>query len=65
MAVVCEIDGLLRGAVNARLLEAFPLLEKPVPVSPKKLGAEEKTERWGSLWGHMTLQEGAGGYDDA
>lgn len=39
-----------RGAVNARCLECFGDFGRPMVVSPAKLKAEEKLERWQAHW---------------
>lgn len=49
--VACEISGELRGAVNADILDCAGSLGGIVNVSPKRLNAEEKLDRWGNLWG--------------
>lgn len=37
-------------AVNTTCLDGDPEFGAPLPVSPQKLGAEEKTARWRELW---------------
>ena len=50
VAVVCKIDSVNRGAINATLLNDFQKMKKPQSVSPKSLSTENKLERWNSLW---------------
>ncbi|MEM1113615.1 MAG: aldehyde-activating protein [Pseudomonadota bacterium] len=42
-------EGLL-GAVNARVLKAYEELSEAQSASPKRLDAQQKTERWSALW---------------
>lgn len=53
--VACIISGMVRGAVNADILECGDSFGECVKVSPKLLSAHEKLERWRSLWG--TIRE--------
>jgi hypothetical protein len=53
LAVGCMIDGQLRGAANAMLLEEKPLLGPSVAIQPRLLPAQEKLKRWGTLWGRL------------
>lgn len=55
IVVACEISGKLRGAVNADILDCVDILGEIVNVSPKRLSAEEKIDRWDNLWG--TIRE--------
>ncbi len=50
IAVSVQLENKLIGALNSTLLSDFSLLQKPMIVSPKKLGAKEKLERWQALW---------------
>ena len=45
-----ESEGNLYAALNAPCFDSFPELGDAVAVSPKKLNAEEKINRWCSLW---------------
>jgi hypothetical protein len=51
LAVGCEINGALRGAANALLLEQRHSLGKSMPIQPRLLSSGEKLARWGKLWG--------------
>jgi hypothetical protein len=53
LAVDCEIEGRLRGAVNSDLLGLETLLGPTLAIQPRFLGASEKLERWSSLWGTL------------
>ena len=53
LAVGCEIDGQLRGAVNSSLLDRKDLLGSSVAIQPRLLSASEKMQRWGKLWGKL------------
>jgi hypothetical protein len=55
LAVGCEIDGQLRGAVNALLLDQRASLGTPVQIQPKFLPSAEKLSRWKTLWGKLTV----------
>ncbi|HSR65883.1 MAG TPA: aldehyde-activating protein [Xanthomonadaceae bacterium] len=57
VAVVHEGDGGLRGAVNARCLDAARFGDA-VRVSPQQLSREDKIARWGQLWTPATLDVG-------
>ncbi|WP_413702158.1 hypothetical protein ACLKMH_12110 [Psychromonas sp. KJ10-10] len=45
-----QLEDKLVGALNSPLLSDFSLLQNPTIVSPKKLKAQEKVERWQKLW---------------
>lgn len=49
-----DIDGQLRGAVNANLLQDKNKLGPPVQIQPRLLSANEKLERWNKLWGLLS-----------
>jgi len=51
LAVGCDLNGQLRGAVNANLLRNAHQLGKPINIQPQLLNASEKLDRWGKLWG--------------
>ena len=53
LAVGCEIDGRLRGAVNALLLDQKDSLGESVPIQPRLLSSVEKLARWRKLWGEL------------
>lgn len=55
IAVVYQSDTQLIGAVNASLLEDKRKCKPAVVVSPKILSAEEKSNRWASLWGRVKV----------
>jgi len=50
IAAALEYEGKLIGALNASLLSDFSLLQHPTTVSPKKLTALEKIDRWKAVW---------------
>jgi hypothetical protein len=54
LAVGCDIDGRVLGAVNALLLDQKDSLGKPVRIQPKLLSAGEKLLRWRELWGSLS-----------
>lgn len=51
LAVGCKINGQLRGAFNANLLDVANELGSPIRIQPRLLSADEKLDRWGKLWG--------------
>lgn len=51
LAVGCNLNGQLRGAVNPNLLRNANQLGKPVQIQPRLLSSDEKLDRWGKLWG--------------
>lgn len=53
IAVTCEIDGRLRGALRAAILDDAALLPAAETVSPKRLRPDEKLDRWRSVWLHV------------
>lgn len=53
LAVGCAINGELRGAANALLLEQKDSLGNPMPIQPRLLSSAEKLSRWGRLWGTL------------
>lgn len=53
LAVGCNINGQLRGAVNSYLLQDVNKLGKPIQIQPRLLSADEKLKRWGKLWGAL------------
>lgn len=57
VAVVTEINGELRGAINAECLDDSSLLAKPVSVNPKSLNPTQKRERWAKSWSKVSLSE--------
>jgi hypothetical protein len=50
VAAISHFDDKIKGAVNAQLLAQKAELAEPQTVSPKYLSAEEKRERWLTLW---------------
>jgi hypothetical protein len=57
VAVVSNIDGLTKGAVNAECLHDSQLLKAPTAVNPQTLNAEQKRERWSQHWSSVSLSE--------
>jgi hypothetical protein len=55
LAVGREIDGTMRGAVNAWLLDQKDSLGESIQIQPRFLSASEKLERWKKLWGVLSL----------
>ena len=53
LAVGCCIEGHLRGAVNALLLDQKSSLGGCVAIQPRLLSGAEKVARWGKLWGSL------------
>ncbi len=51
LAVGCNLDGQLRGAVNSSLLHSSSQLGKSIKIQPRLLSSDEKLDRWGKLWG--------------
>lgn len=51
LAVGCNLNGHLRGAVNPNLLRDANQLGKPIQIQPRLLSSDEKLDRWGKLWG--------------
>ncbi len=49
--VGCVLNGALRGAVNASILDCDGGFGDILHISPKSLGPDEKMERWDKLWG--------------
>lgn len=54
LAVGCELNGQLRGAVNADLLVEAKQLGETVQIQPRLLSADEKLARWNKLWGALS-----------
>lgn len=54
LAVGRDINGQLRGAVNANLLQDINKLGHPIQIQPRLLSANEKLERWNKLWGQLS-----------
>jgi hypothetical protein len=55
VAVVHQLDGSLKGAVNAVLLKEFERLQEPIIVSPRLLSPEEKRIRWEGIWASVRV----------
>ncbi len=53
LAVGCDLNSQLRGAVNANLLRDANQLGKTIEIQPRLLSADEKIDRWGRLWGQL------------
>lgn len=60
LAVGCEIEGRLRGAVNSALLGLEGQLGPTLAIQPRFLRATEKLERWNTLWGTLVWKPPAG-----
>jgi hypothetical protein len=43
------------GALNSKVLDVYSALAAPEIVSPQKLNANEKIQRWTSLWSVITI----------
>ena len=56
VAVVLDIEGTCKGAVNVTLFKECNAMQEGIVVSPKQLSAEEKRQRWVSVWMPVTLQ---------
>lgn len=56
MATSCEIDGQLKGAVNANMLADKALSGESQVASPKLLAPEQKQQRWAQLWLPLSLE---------
>jgi len=50
IAASLQLENKLVGALNCTLLSNFSLLQESTTVSPKELGAEEKVDRWHTVW---------------
>lgn len=50
VAVTTEKNGEVRGAVSKRLFAQYFQLKPSITVSPKKLSASEKSDRWPTVW---------------
>ncbi len=50
ISATVEMDGVLRGNVRVGLLDVASEFQPPVKISPQRLSAVEKTERWSALW---------------
>ena len=55
VAAAHQLDGSLKGAINAGLLDEFERLQEPIIVSPRLLDPEEKLARWESIWSSMRV----------
>jgi hypothetical protein len=51
LAVGCNLNGQLRGAVNPNLLRNANQLGKPIQIQPRLLSSDEKLDRWDKIWG--------------
>lgn len=58
IAVTCEFDGELKGAVNGNLFAMSKKLKLPVIVSPRLLLPIKKRERWASAWMSVNFKMG-------
>ncbi|MFC4698762.1 aldehyde-activating protein [Glaciecola siphonariae] len=57
VAVVANIDGEYKGAINSDCLHDADLLSAPTPVSPKALSKDEKKARWAKHWSKVKISE--------
>lgn len=55
LAVGAQIDGQLRGAVNALLFSDKYQLKKPDLVQPRLLSSRDKENRWANIWGQLNV----------
>jgi hypothetical protein len=62
LAVGCEIDGELRGAVNSEMLDQKDGFGEAVRIQPRLLSANEKLVRWGKLWGRLKMSAYSGSH---
>lgn len=60
VAVTCEIEGRLYGAVNVRSLNPAVSFGPEQSASPKQLSATDKLQRWQSLWFPASARYGSG-----
>jgi len=56
ICVICSINGNLYGALNSSVSQIFGGLRDTIDVSPKRLSANEKMERWRNTWFPVDLQ---------
>jgi hypothetical protein len=49
-AVTCDIEGVRKGAVNARVMLERDSFAPTEPASPKQLDTDTKLARWDKLW---------------
>lgn len=57
VAVVSNIDGVLKGSLNADCLYDFATLAQATPVSPESLCPADRKARWSKLWMPVTVSE--------
>jgi hypothetical protein len=55
LAVGCDFNNQLRGAVNANLLHDSGQLGQVIAIQPRLLSIDEKLDRWGTLWGQVNI----------
>jgi hypothetical protein len=55
LAVGRDFNNQLRGAVNANLLYDSGQLGQVIAVQPRLLSADEKLDRWETLWGQLNV----------
>lgn len=55
MAIGKEIEGSLRGSLNAALLDDCSDLGEIVPIQPRLLSPSEKVERWKGIWSTLVV----------
>ena len=57
LAASCTINGQLRGAVNANLLDSKAQMNDSQEASPKHLSAAQKNARWADIWLCLSLSD--------
>ena len=50
VGITLATDPTLFGAINCRTIDNPPLFNDPLEISPQKLDAREKIERWKAVW---------------
>lgn len=55
LAVGRDFNKQLRGAVNVNLLRDSSQLGQAIAIQPRLLSADEKLDRWGTLWGQLNV----------
>ena len=58
MVIGKKIEGVLRGALNAALLDDCSELGKIATVQPRLLSSVNKLERWKRVWSRLHIQRG-------
>jgi len=55
LAVGRDFNNQLRGAVNVNLFRDSSQLGQAIAIQPRLLSADEKLDRWGKLWGQLSI----------